>query len=52
MYCQTEVPAPQEPCQGQDPQPIFVPTTHRVDCSVQGGASHPQGQEGLHRVST
>ena len=52
MYCQTEVPAPQEPCQGQDPQPIFVPTTHRVDCSVQGGESHLQGQEGLHRVST
>ena len=52
MYCQTEVPAPQEPCQGQDRQPIFVPTTHWVDCSVQGGASHPQGQEGLHRVST
>ena len=52
MYHQTEVPASQEPSQGQDSQPIFVPTTHRVDCSVQGGENHPQGQQGLHRVST
>ena len=52
MYRQTEVPASQEPSQREDPQPIFVPTTHRVDCSVQGGESHPQGQQGLHRVSS
>ena len=52
MYRQTEVPASQEPSQGQDSQPIFVATTHRVDCSVQVGESYPQGQEGLHRVST
>ena len=50
MYRQTEVPASQEPSQGEDPQPILVPTTHRVDCSVQGGESHPQSQQGLHRV--
>ena len=37
MYCQTEVPASQEPSQGQDSQPIFITTTHWVDCSVQGG---------------
>ena len=52
MYRQTEVPASQEPSQGQDSQPIFITTTHRVDCSVQGGESHLQGQQGLHRVST
>ena len=52
MYCQTQVPASQEPSQGQDSQPIFVTTTHRVDCSVQGGESHLQGQEGLCHVST
>ena len=52
MYRQTNVPASQEPSQGQVSQPIFVTTTHRVDCSVQGGESHPQGPEGLHRVST
>ena len=52
MYRQTEVPASQEPSQGEDPQPIFVPTTHRVDCSVQGVESHPQSQQGLHRVSS
>ena len=51
MYRQTEVPASQEPSQGQS-QPIFVPTAHRVDCSVQDGENHPQGQQGLHRVST
>ena len=51
MYRQTEVPASQEPSQGQDSQPIFIPTTHRVDCSVQGGENHPQGQQGLYRVS-
>ena len=37
MYRQTEDPASQEPSQGQDSQPIFVTTTHRVDCAVQGG---------------
>ena len=37
MYHQTEVPPSQELSQGQDSQPIFVPTTHRVDCSVKGG---------------
>ena len=52
MYCQTEVPASQKPSQGQDSQPIFVPTTHWVDCSVQGRENHPQGQEGVHHVST
>ena len=52
MYRQTEVPASQEPSQGQDSQPIFVATTHRVDCSVQGRENHPQGQQGLHRVLT
>ena len=52
MYRQTEVPASQEPSQGQDSQPIFVTTTHRVDCSVQGGENHPQGQQGLHYVLT
>ena len=52
MYHQTEVPASQEPSQGQDFQPIFVTKTHRVDCSVQGGENHPLGQEGLHHVST
>ena len=52
MNCQTEVPASQEPSQGQDSQPIFVTTTHRVDCSVQGRESNLQGQEGLHRVLT
>ena len=52
MYCQTEVPASQEPCQGQDSQPDFVTTTHQVDCSVQGRENHLQCQQGLHRVST
>ena len=52
VYRQTEVPASQEPSQGQDSHPIFVTTTHRVDCSVQGRESYPQGQEGLHHVST
>ena len=52
MYHQTEVPASQEPSQGQDSQPIFITATHRVDCSVQGGEIHPQGQQGLHRVLT
>ena len=52
MYCQTQVPASQEPSQGQDSQPIFVATAHQVDCSVQVGESYLQGQEGLHRVST
>ena len=52
MYHQTEVPASQEPSQGQDSEPIFVTTTHRVDCSVCGRENHPQGQQGLHHVST
>ena len=52
MYHQTEVPASQEPSHGQDSQPIFITTSHRVDCSVQGGKNHLQGQQGLHRVST
>ena len=52
MYRQTEVPASQEPSQGQDSQPIFVLTTHRVDCSVQGGENRLQGQQGLYHVST
>ena len=52
MYRQTEVPASQEPSQRQDSQPIFITTTHRVDCSVQGGEDHLQGQQVLHRVST
>ena len=52
MYCQTEVPASQEPSQGQDSEPIFVATTHQDDCSVQVGEHYLQGQEGLHRVST
>ena len=52
MYHQTEVPASQEPSQGQDSQPIFVTTIHQVDCSVQGGKNHLQGQQGLHRDST
>ena len=52
MYHRTEVPTSQEPSQGQDSQPIFVTTTHWVDCSVQGRESYPQGQEELHCVST
>ena len=52
MYRQTEVPASQEPSQGQDSQPDFVTTTHWVDCSVQDGQNHSQGQQGLHHVLT
>ena len=52
MYHQTDVLASQEPSQGQDSQPIFVTTTHWVDCSVQGGENHPQGQQGLHCILT
>ena len=52
MYCQTEVPASQEPHEGQDSQPDFVTTTHQVDCSVQGRENQPQGQQGLHHVLT
>ena len=52
MYHQTEAHASQEPSRRQDSQPIFVTTTHQVNCSAQGRESHLQGQEGLHRVST
>ena len=52
MYHQTEVPASEEPSHGQDSEPIFLTTTHRFDCSVQGRENHPQGQQGLHHVST
>ena len=51
-YHKTEVPASQEPSQGKDSPPIFVTTTHLVDCSVQGRENHMQGQQGMHRVST
>ena len=52
MHHQTEVPSSQKPPQGQDSQPDFITTTYQVDCSVQGGENHPQGQHGLHHVST
>ena len=52
MYCQTEAPSSQKPRQGQDSQPDFITTAYQVDCLIQGGENHLQGQEGLHRVST
>ena len=52
MHCQTEVPSSQKPHQGQDSQPDCITTTYWVDCSIQGGESHPQSQQGVHCVST
>ena len=46
MYRQTDVPASEEPSQGQDSQPIFVPTTQGVgaSCTVKLRFLHPKNQ--------
>ena len=52
MHHQTEVLSSQKPRQGQDSLPDCVTTTYWVDCSIQGGESHPQSQQGVHCVLT